>query len=518
MRVTLRRWLGSGALARAHRLAHLDQRRQRRRRLAAAAHEELLDVFRRGAPAALGLHHHVVLLGVALVAGDDAATEHGLDRARHRVHRDAHVGGAGAVDVQEDLGLVQLQVAVGLHDARVLLHLGDHGLRRARHILVAVAADDDEVQRQRTESLTQAGRRHRKHGDAGQRHDLRQQLARQFLCRDVALGPVDGAQDAERAGHLAAADEHEAAVELRVLRRDRVQRVEVARGVLQRGAVGRADRHRDDATVLHRRQLALGGAEQPPAAATRGDHHQHHQPTVRQRPAQRADVDAGHADQQVLHAAVEAVRRGVVAQQLAAHHRRQRQRHETRHQHRAGQRERELAEQSPGAPGREGQRREHRRQSERHRDDGKADLAHALECGLERRQALLDMAEDVLQHHDRVVDHQADGQHQRQQRERVDGEAGQRDEREGTHQAHGYGHQRNDRRAQGAQEDEHHQRHQHHGFDHRRVDGLDRAVDEDRVVVGLHAPSPRPAGRAGSAASARARHRPPPAGWRWRCG
>jgi hypothetical protein len=35
----------------------------------------------------------------------------------------------------------------------------------------------------------------------------------------------------------------------------------------------------------------------------------------------------------------------------------------------------------------------------------------------------LDVPEDVLQHHDGVVHHQADGQHQRQQGQRVDGEA-----------------------------------------------------------------------------------------------
>jgi hypothetical protein len=75
-----------------------------------------------------------------------------------------------------------------------------------------------------------------------------------------------------------------------------------------------------------------------------------------------------------------------VAQQLAAHHRRQRQRHEARDQHRAGQRQRELAEQPPGAPGREGQRREHRRQRQRHRHHGEADLAHALDGRLEGRQ------------------------------------------------------------------------------------------------------------------------------------
>ena len=39
----------------------------------------------------------------------------------------------------------------------------------------------------------------------------------------------------------------------------------------------------------------------------------------------------------------------------------------------------------------------------------KADLLRALEGGLERRLALLHVADDVLEHHDGVVDHEADG-------------------------------------------------------------------------------------------------------------
>ena len=65
-------------------------------------------------------------------------------------------------------------------------------------------------------------------------------------------------------------------------------------------------------------------------------------------------------------------------------------------------------------------RRIHRGQRQRHRDDGEADLARADHRRLERRHALLDVAVDVLQHDDGVVDHEADGQHQRQQRQRVD--------------------------------------------------------------------------------------------------
>jgi hypothetical protein len=74
-----------------------------------------------------------------------------------------------AVHLHEDLGLVQLQVDVGLHDAGVLRHLGQHLLRRARQVGVAVARLHDEFQRPRAETLPQAGRRDREGADARQR-------------------------------------------------------------------------------------------------------------------------------------------------------------------------------------------------------------------------------------------------------------------------------------------------------------------------------------------------------------
>jgi hypothetical protein len=234
--------------------------------------------------------------------------------------------------------------------------------------------------------------------------------------------------------------------------------------------------------------LAAQALEEHPAAGTAGHHHDQDDPALAQHEAQRRGVAAGHPDQEALHAAVEEVRLRVVLQQQAAHHRRQRQRDEAGDDHRPRQRQREFDEEPPGAPRREGQRCKHRGQGHRHRQHREADLAHALQCRLERRHqvaaAFLDVAEDVLQHDDRVVDDEADGQHQRQQGQRVDGEARRRHQGEGADQAHGDRHQRNDGRAQRAQEHEHHQRHQPHGLGNRRVDGLHRAVDEDRVVVG----------------------------------
>ena len=48
---------------------------------------------------------------------------------------------------------------------------------------------------------------------------------------------------------------------------------------------------------------------------------------------------------------------------------------------------------------------------------------HRLQRRVARREARLDVALDVLDHDDGVIDHDADGQHQAEQRQRVDREA-----------------------------------------------------------------------------------------------
>ena len=55
---------------------------------------------------------------------------------------------------------------------------------------------------------------------------------------------------------------------------------------------------------------------------------------------------------------------------------------------------------------------------------GKADLARALDRRLQRCGAGLEMAENILHHDDGVVDHEADGDGQRHQRQIVQAEAG----------------------------------------------------------------------------------------------
>ena len=90
---------------------------------------------------------------------------------------------------------------------------------------------------------------------------------------------------------------------------------------------------------------------------------------------------------------------------------------------RAGQREGEFAEERAGEAGQQADRRIDRGQRDGHGDDRPDDLARADERRLDRRLALLDMAVDVLDHDDRVVDDQADGQHHGQQGQQIEAEA-----------------------------------------------------------------------------------------------
>ena len=79
----------------------------------------------------------------------------------------------------------------------------------------------------------------------------------------------------------------------------------------------------------------------------------------------------------------------------------------------------------------------------------------------QRRLALLQIAHDVLDHHDRIVDHEAGGDDQRHQREVVDRVVELVHHRQRADQRDRHGDARDDGRRHVAQEHEDHQHHQH---------------------------------------------------------
>ena len=112
---------------------------------------------------------------------------------------------------------------------------------------------------------------------------------------------------------------------------------------------------------------------------------------------------------------------------------------------------------------------------------GPAHFAHGELGGLARRQPLRDVPLDVLDDDDGVVDHDADGQHQPEQRQRVDREAEREQHGERADDRHRHGDQRNDRRAPGLQEQDDDEHDQRDGFE-QRVD--DRSMDWRTNSVG----------------------------------
>ena len=97
------------------------------------------------------------------------------------------------------------------------------------------------------------------------------------------------------------------------------------------------------------------------------------------------------------------------------------------------------------------------------RDDGTGEFLHGSPRRILGRQTFFDVALHAFDDHNGIVDHQADGQHQPEQRKRIDRETEQREQNKRAHQRNGHGQQWNQRSAPVLQEEVDHQDHQHDG-------------------------------------------------------
>ena len=150
-----------------------------------------------------------------------------------------------------------------------------------------------------------------------------------------------------------------------------------------------------------------------------------------------------------------------------------------------GQREGELAVEDAHRPVHEAHGHEHGRHDQRDGNDGAANLADGRHrCLVGRHLVAMYLDMDGFHHHDGIVHHDADGQHQGKEREHVDGKAHHLHEEEGTYQRHRHGNGRNQRGAEILQEDVHHHKHQQEGFEEGLEHRLDGGVEETGHVVG----------------------------------
>jgi len=101
----------------------------------------------------------------------------------------------------------------------------------------------------------------------------------------------------------------------------------------------------------------------------------------------------------------------------------ERERVECRDHRRDGDGQGELPKKLAGDAADERAGHEHRRQHQGHGDDGSGNLFHGLVGGAARRQAVFDVVLDRFDDDDGVVDHDADGQHQAEQRQIIQTEA-----------------------------------------------------------------------------------------------
>jgi hypothetical protein len=214
------------------------------------------------------------------------------------------------------------------------------------------------------------------------------------------------------------------------------------------------------------------------------DGDQQRRPLVVEHPAQRRAVALDRAVEDVLRDAIEAAlllgRR--VAQQARTHHRREGQRDDRRDEDRDAERDRELAEEAADHVPHEEERDQHRDQRDREREDREADLRRAYERRLARRAPLLDVAGDVLDHHDRVVDDETGRDRERHQRQVVQAEAEEVHDAERPDEREWDRDRGNDRAGDAPQEQEDHEDDEHDREEELELHVLDRGADRRRPV------------------------------------
>ena len=116
-------------------------------------------------------------------------------------------------------------------------------------------------------------------------------------------------------------------------------------------------------------------------------------------------------------------RLGMVTHDQRAHHWYKRERNDRRKYDRDRERDREFVKEPAHHVLHEEKRDEDRDQRDGERYDGEADLACSGQRRLQRRVAALDIARDIFDHHDRVVDDESARDRKRHEREIVEREA-----------------------------------------------------------------------------------------------
>ncbi len=200
------------------------------------------------------LDDHVVLLAVALEAGDLPAAEHGLEGAPDGVDLEADVGHLLAVEVDLELGLVQLEIGVEVDHARELARLGEQRVGHLLQLGIGLRGLDHELHRLLDRALAERGRVDRERQNTRDAEHARAEPGDDLLLRARALLPVLEAAEGDHLADRRVAGDHEILLDLRNLLRDGLHLVGVLVGEVEGRALGRDADADDDAAILGRRR------------------------------------------------------------------------------------------------------------------------------------------------------------------------------------------------------------------------------------------------------------------------
>ncbi len=217
-----------------------------------------------------------------------------------------------------------------------------------------------------------------------------------------------------------------------------------------------------------------------------GDLHQpaRQSPVGRRQPfeaaVERAEAPAHSPGEQILTRAFVGFAR---FEQHRAQRRAQRQGHETRYDGGRRDGDGELPEEQPGNSGDEGGRNENRAKRQGNGNQRAADLVHGGISGVAGAEPPLQIALDIFHHDDRVIDHDADGKDETEQRQIIERYAEHVEDGEGADQRYRNGDHRNDGGAPILQKQADHPDDQQYRDEDGADDFADRLADENRRIV-----------------------------------
>ncbi len=356
---------------------------------------------------------------------DVGAAEDRLQRIEYVRHIDAKRLNLFPIDVEKELGRVGAVGREDLAQRRVLVCSKHHAARHCGNLRTARAGLTLKLEFEAAASAQSDDRRqvvgendgfrdcleltHQPRDDAIRRHWLGLALVERIECQDQKRA-VRFRQTVDQA----VAHHRRHAGNAWRIAGDFLDASRDCGGAVDRSALRQLYLAEHRALVLGRQEAGRRDLEQPAGA---GDDRDEDQQAVNRQADGLVDdqrISVARLVDSPQHVADQAAPGSMAGrQENRAQRRRKRQRIDRRDHHRHRNGHRELAKQLTRNARDEGNRNEHRKQHQRDGYDRRGDLLHRAPRRLGRRQRriLFKLSLDGLHHHDRIVDHDADGEH-----------------------------------------------------------------------------------------------------------